>query len=37
MVIILWLNIDSSDLKLATAIIVMLCLAIPNLRKGGAK
>lgn len=35
MVIILWLNIKTSDLKLATAIIVMICLAIPNFRKGG--
>lgn len=37
MVVILWLNIDSSDLKLATAIIVMICLAIPNFKKGGTK
>ena len=37
MVLILWLNVDSNDLKLATAIIVMLCLAIPNFRKGGSK
>ena len=34
MIIVLWLRVDSNDLKLATAIIVMLCLAIPNLRKG---
>jgi len=34
MVIILWLKVDSQDLKLATAIIVMVCLAIPNLKKG---
>lgn len=37
MVLILWLNVDSNDLKLATAIIVMICLAIPNFKKGGAK
>ncbi len=35
MVLILWLKVDSQDLKLATAIIVMLALAIPNFRKGG--
>ena len=35
MVVILWLKLDSNDLKLATAIIVMICLALPNLRKGG--
>ena len=34
MVIILWLKVDSNDLKLATAIIVMICLAIPNFKKG---
>ena len=37
MILILWLKVDSNDLKLATAIIVMLCLAIPNFKKGGAK
>jgi len=35
MVIILWLKVDSQDLKLATALIVMICLAIPNLKKPG--
>ncbi len=37
MVIILWLRIDSNDLKLFTAIIVTIFLAIPNLdlKKGG--
>ena len=34
MILILWLKVDSNDLKLATAIIVMLCLAIPNFKKG---
>jgi len=34
MVLILWLRVDSNDLKLFTAIIVMLCLAIPNFKKG---
>ncbi len=34
MIVVLWLRVDSNDLKLATAIIVMLALAIPNLRKG---
>lgn len=34
MVIILWLRIDSNDLKLFTAIIVTIFLAIPNLKKG---
>jgi len=34
MIVILWLKIDSNDLKLATAIIVALCLAIPGLKKG---
>ncbi len=34
MIFVLWLRVDSNDLKLATAIIVMLALAIPNLRKG---
>ncbi|MBR5341117.1 MAG: ABC transporter permease [Erysipelotrichaceae bacterium] len=34
MIIVLWLRVDSNDLKLATAIIVMLALSIPNLRKG---
>lgn len=33
MILILWLKIDSNDLKLFTAIIVMLFLAIPNLKK----
>ena len=37
MILILWLKIDSNDLKLATAIIVMICLAIPNFKKGGTK
>ena len=37
MILILWLKVDSNDLKLATAIIVMICLAIPNFKKGGAK
>ncbi|HPX33203.1 MAG TPA: ABC transporter permease [Erysipelotrichaceae bacterium] len=37
MVFILWLRIDSNDLKLFTAIIVTIFLAIPNLniKKGG--
>ena len=34
MVVILWFKVDSNDLKLFTALIVMLSLAIPNLRKG---
>ena len=34
MIVVLWLRVDSNDLKLATAIIVMLCMAIPNIRKG---
>lgn len=34
MIIVLWLKVDSNDLKLATAIIVMLALWLPNLRKG---
>jgi len=34
MVIILWLRVDSADLKLATAIIVLICLTIPNFKKG---
>lgn len=34
MVFILWLRIDSNDLKLFTALIVMVFLAIPNLKKG---
>ncbi|MBP1530364.1 MAG: ABC transporter permease [Erysipelotrichaceae bacterium] len=34
MIVVLWLRVDSKDLKLATAIIVMLALAIPNLKKG---
>jgi putative ABC transport system permease protein len=34
MIVVLWLKVDSNDLKLATAIIVMLALAIPNFRKG---
>jgi len=34
MVLILWLRIDSNDLKLFTAIIVATFLAIPNLKKG---
>ena len=35
MIVVLWLRVDSNDLKLATAIIVMVALAIPNLKKGG--
>ena len=34
MVLILWLKVDSNDLKLFTAIIVALFLSIPNLKKG---
>ena len=34
MIIILWLKIDSNDLKLFTALIVMIFLAIPNFKKG---
>ena len=34
MIVVLWLKVDSNDLKLATAIIDMLALAIPNFRKG---
>ena len=34
MIFILWLRIDSNDLKLFTALIVMVFLAIPNLKKG---
>ena len=34
MIIVLWLRVDSNDLKLATAVIVMLALALPNIRKG---
>ena len=34
MVLMLWLRIDSNDLKLFTAIIVAIFLAIPNLKKG---
>ena len=34
MIFILWLRIDSNDLKLFTALIVMIFLAIPNLKKG---
>ena len=34
MILILWLRIDSNDLKLFTAIIVAIFLAIPNLKKG---
>ncbi|MDO4940102.1 MAG: ABC transporter permease [Erysipelotrichaceae bacterium] len=34
MVFILWLRIDSNDLKLFTALIVMIFLAIPNFKKG---
>ena len=34
MVLILWLRIDSNDLKLYTALIVMIFLAIPNIKKG---
>ena len=34
MIVVLWLRVDSNDLKLATALIVMLAMAIPNLRKG---
>ena len=35
MIIVLWLRVDSNDLKLATAIIVMLAMALPNFKKGG--
>ena len=34
MIVILWLRIDSNDLKLFTALIVMIFLAIPNFKKG---
>ena len=34
MILILWLRIDSNDLKLFTALIVMIFLAIPNFKKG---
>ena len=34
MVVILWLKLDSNDLKLFTALIVMIFLAIPNFKKG---
>lgn len=34
MILVLWLKIDSNDLKLATAIIVMIFLWMPNIRKG---
>lgn len=34
MILVLWLKIDSNDLKLATAIIVMIFLWLPNIRKG---
>ncbi|MBQ6654541.1 MAG: ABC transporter permease [Erysipelotrichaceae bacterium] len=37
MVLILWLRVDSNDLKLFTAIIVAIFLAIPNFRKGAAE
>lgn len=37
MILILWLRIDSSDLKLFTALIVIIFLAIPNLKKKGIK
>ncbi|MBR4462645.1 MAG: ABC transporter permease [Erysipelotrichaceae bacterium] len=33
MILVLWMHIDSNDLKLATAIIVMLAMAVPNLKK----
>ncbi|MBO4537920.1 MAG: ABC transporter permease [Erysipelotrichaceae bacterium] len=36
MVLILWMRVDSNDLKLFTAIIVAIFLAIPNFRKGAA-
>ena len=36
MIVILWLRIDSNDLKLFTALIVMIFLAIGNMRKGGS-
>jgi len=35
MIFILWLKVDSNDLKLFTAIIVMITLAIPEIRKKG--
>lgn len=34
MILILWLKVDSNDLKLFTAIIVTIFLAIPNIKKG---
>lgn len=34
MVLILWLKVDSNDLKLFTALIVAIFLAIPNIKKG---
>lgn len=37
MVLILWLRVDSNDLKLFTAIIVCIFLAIPNFKKKGIK
>lgn len=37
MTIILWLRLDSNDLKLFTAIIVAVFLAIPNMKLGGKK
>lgn len=37
MILILWLNVDSSDLKLFTAIIVVIFLAIGNFKKRGSK
>ena len=37
MILILWLGIDSNDLKLFTALIVMVFLAIPNLKRGKKK
>lgn len=34
MILILWLKVDTNDLKLFTALIVMIFLAIPNIKKG---
>ena len=37
MVLILWLRVDTNDLKLFTAIIVMIFLSIPYLKKKGSE
>lgn len=34
MIIVLWLRVDSNDLKLFTALIVMIFMSVPNFRKG---